>query len=823
VAAAEPASKGSPLAKASVSASQPSAIAFLAGPGEMATRIRAFDWAGTPLDAPSTWRPALRTMVRMMLTTQHPVFIFWGPEHTCLYNDAYSASIGPEKHPAILGMPGRQAWPEIWSTIGPQIEMVLRGEGATWHENQHLPIFRHGQLTDVYWTYSFGPIDEEQAPNGVGGVLVLCTETTEQVLTARRLKAEREGFAELFEQAPTFMALLRGPEHVFELANPGYLRLVGHRAMLGLPVAKALPEAEGQGYLALLDEVYRSGKAYTAIASKLALQGALGSPPVERYLDFVYQPITDAEGTVTGIFVEGVDVTDRRSAEQALRLSEDRLRMAVESSSLGTFDVELSTGHVEFSENARQMFGLLQGPITLQRCLQRVHPGDVAIVQEALHRAEAGDNGGVYRLRHRVIGHADGERTVSVSGRALHDEQGLRLMGVVWDVTEQERLVDALHRADRRKDEFLATLAHELRNPLAAVRTAATLLSRPELAQSRLAWCSELIERQSSTMAALLDDLLEVARITSGKLELKKESVTLGSVVNAALETARPGIDEKAHVLSLHVADEFTLLEVDAIRVSQVLTNLLTNAAKYTDAGGRIALKAWVEKGEAFFEVIDNGIGLSVDTLPAMFEMFQQFKGSLDRSQGGLGIGLAVSKGLVELHGGRISAASDGPGTGSVFRVVLPVGAPRSSAADAGVAPEAGVRVPPDVRVLIADDNVDAAKALAELLEMDGYRVDVAYDGQQALDMAMRIRPVAGFLDIGMPLLDGYQLAARLRAQPDLNGMLLVAMTGWGQEADKRAALAAGFDAHLTKPIDPAEVAAMLAGRLAQGPTAELS
>src|SRR6202451_1945888 len=191
-----------------------SGLEFLSGGGEMGGRIRSFSWGDHPLGEPASWPQGLRTAVRVLLTTQHPAFIFWGESLVCFYNDAYSRSLGPEKHPGALGVPGRIVWPEIWHVIGPQIEQVMRGEGATWHENQLVPIVRHGSLQDVYWTYSFGPIDERNAPTGIGGVLVLCTETPEQVLAERRLAAERESFAQLFEQAPTFMAVLRGPQHV---------------------------------------------------------------------------------------------------------------------------------------------------------------------------------------------------------------------------------------------------------------------------------------------------------------------------------------------------------------------------------------------------------------------------------------------------------------------------------------------------------------------------------------------------------------------------------------------------------------------------------
>jgi signal transduction histidine kinase/CheY-like chemotaxis protein len=305
-------------------------VSFLDGGGELGGLMRAHDWSATPLGPPGRWPQSLRTAVRLMLNTGHPMYIFWGAEGACLYNDAYRQSIGPERHPGSLGRPAREVWDEIWDTIGPQIEQVMSGRGATWHENQLLPITRNGRRETVYWTYSYGPIDDRAAATGVGGVLVVCTETTQQVLSARRSAEELERFAALFGQAPTFMAMLRGPDHRFERANPGYLRLIGHRQILGRSVAEALPDAAAQGYVDLLDGVYRSGEAYTANGAKYAVQTIPGGPATERYVDFVFQPIKDAIGAITGIFVVGADVTERALAEAALRESEARLREANE-------------------------------------------------------------------------------------------------------------------------------------------------------------------------------------------------------------------------------------------------------------------------------------------------------------------------------------------------------------------------------------------------------------------------------------------------------------------------------------------------------------
>lgn len=291
---------------------------FLGGGGEMGALMRIRDWRLSPIGEPQNWPQSLKTSVRLLLSSGHPMFIWWGPRLLQFYNDAYRQSIGSERHPSALGQEGRVCWDEIWPIIGPQIEQVMSGRGATWQENALVPITRNGRREDVYWTYSYSPIDDPVAPTGVGGVLVVCTETTATVQATRRLAMEREQLAQLFEQAPSFMVMLRGPEHRFELANPSYLKLIGHRPLVGKTVAEVLPEAVAQGYVALLDQVYRSGKAFTAAGRQYSFQETPGGPVVERFVDFVYQPIKDANGKVSGIFIDGVDVTYRTKADAAL-------------------------------------------------------------------------------------------------------------------------------------------------------------------------------------------------------------------------------------------------------------------------------------------------------------------------------------------------------------------------------------------------------------------------------------------------------------------------------------------------------------------------
>jgi signal transduction histidine kinase/ActR/RegA family two-component response regulator len=380
------------------------------------------------------------------------------------------------------------------------------------------------------------------------------------------------------------------------------------------------------------------------------------------------------------------------------------------------------------------------------------------------------------------------------------------------EIARREQTEEALREADRRKDEFLATLSHELRNPLAPIRQAAALSKMPGATSAQLLWSRDVIERQVGHMAHLLDDLLDISRITRGRLELRMERIELGAVVESAIETARPLIDVRGHKLTVEIPPERVCFNADRIRVVQIISNLLTNAAKYTDTAGRIELRSQVLNGQVLICVRDTGIGIAPEMLPRLFEMFSQAESTLDRAEGGLGIGLALVRGLVELHGGTVEARSEGLGRGSEFTVRLPLTVPATPSASemAEVSMEASPGTS-GLKILVADDNVDSAESLAMLLQLHGHEVRTAYSGRAALDVAATFHPRVALLDIGMPELNGYETAERIRAQPWGQRITLVAISGWGQEDDKHRASAAGFDRHLTKPVDPEVVAAMLA------------
>jgi CheY-like chemotaxis protein len=396
--------------------------------------------------------------------------------------------------------------------------------------------------------------------------------------------------------------------------------------------------------------------------------------------------------------------------------------------------------------------------------------------------------------------------------RVIRDASGKprRMIGVMWDVTERKQAAEALQEADRRKDEFLAMLAHELRNPLAAVSNALRILKHPGASNADADRARAVMERQVQHLARLVDDLLDVSRIMRGHIELRKESIDLATVIGRALESVQPIIDGHGHSLDVTLPSEPVWLEGDLVRLAQVFSNLLANAAKFTEGRGRIRLAASVESGETRVSVRDIGIGIAPEVLPHIFDLFVQADQSIARSRGGLGIGLTIARRLVEMHGGRIAAFSAGQGRGSEFVVHLPIAAqtvqakPRDAVA-AAFAPS------PRRRILVVDDNADAADSLAILLGCSGDEVRVAYDGPSALSTAQDFRPEIVFLDIGLPGMSGYDVARHLRAEAAFRPSLLVALTGYGQEADRRRAQEAGFDAHLVKPTDLDAVRALLA------------
>ena len=613
--------------------------------------------------------------------------------------------------------------------------------------------------------------------------------------------------------------------------NPAAERLTGMdaEAARGRPFAEVLP---------LLDAGSRQPAAIVLDHPATAVHRTLfaGATGRERRLDVTVTPCHEDDAGCTGAVLVAHDITSaEQGAEQALRDSEERYRVFVEQSSEGIwrFEMEEPTP-IDLPEDEQvdrfyryavlaecnvvlaQMYGMRdEREIVGNRLGQFLPATDPHNLKYLRNFVQSG-----YRLTGAESHEVDAEGRPKVFLNNLvgvvEDGKLVRAWGTQLDITEQKRLEEELRRraeeligADRRKDQFLAMLAHELRNPLAPIRNAVELMRQVETLDPSFQPSREMVERQVKHLARLVDDLLDVSRITQGSIRLRKEVLDLGTIVQRAVEGTRPIIEGRAHTLSVQLPTEPVRLEADPTRLEQVISNLLNNAAKYTMPGGHVWVTASREGEEAVVRVRDSGIGVPPDVLERVFEPFVQSDGSLARTDGGLGVGLTLVRSLVEMHGGRVEATSPGLGQGSEFVLRLPAPLSSEAALPAEPAPAVSNR---GLRVLVVEDNIDAAESLATLLRLWNHDVNVVHDGCKALEAAREQQPEVVLLDIGLPGLDGYQVARRLRDEIGLDHALLVAMTGYGQPEDRRRSQEAGIQYHFVKPVEPLVLRNLLAG-----------
>ena len=538
----------------------------------------------------------------------------------------------------------------------------------------------------------------------------------------------------------------------------------------------------------------------------------------ETWTHIIAVPIRDADGNITGQVSVVTDIDRVKRAEARLRASEEKYRNLFDRMDEGfciveiLFDADGAPNDFRYLE-INPMFSKQSGLVDAR--------GRTALeMVPALERSWIERIGAV-----AVTGVADQfEQYSETLGRWFETnasplgEAGAHQVALIFrDTTERRSTEEDLRRlgledaeASRRKSEFLAVLAHELRNPMAPIRTGLEIMRLRADSPETIERVREMLDRQTRQMTHLIDDLLDVARVTSGKIEIRKQLVDLNRVVASAVETSSPMIQSARHTLDVVTWDEPLLLEIDPTRIAQVVGNLLTNAAKYTPAGGRIALAVRKESGEAVVAVTDSGVGLAPESQEEIFEMFNQVGRNMGLAQGGLGIGLALVRQLVALHGGSVTASSDGVGTGSTFVLRLPLGARPPAGIDDAVQPERRSVQRRTFRILVVDDNTDAAESLSLLLQLNAHEIRTATNGKDALALAAQFRPDIAFLDIGMPGMTGYELAVRLRQLPDLARLHIVAVTGWGSEEDQARSREAGIDQHFTKPIAAETVSRLL-------------
>jgi PAS domain S-box-containing protein len=645
------------------------------------------------------------------------------------------------------------------------------------------------------------PIDDSAAPvrndnDRISGSVLVFRDVSERRRADAALRTSEQELTDFFENATVGLQWV-SDDGVIRRANQAQLDLLGFPApeYVGQHVSRFHMDADA---IESVLERLRAGEVLHNLPLRLRCQdGAVKHAVISASGRWQNGRLTDSRWFT-------LDVTDRRRADEVRGL----LAAVVESTEDAVISKALDGRILSWNAGAQAMFGYTPEEIV-------GHHVDL-IVPEHLRPLEREFLDRVARAERvmpvetlRVA--KDGEvLDVALTISPIRDPGG-RIIGassIARDIRGRKALEESLRESDRRKDEFLAVLAHELRNPLAPIRNgvAALRLALPD--DRTLRSTGDIIERQVRQMARLLDDLLDVSRITHNKLDLRKEQLTLRTVLDAAQETCRPVVEAASQAISMTMPAAPIHLHGDPVRLAQVFSNLISNASKYSHPGATIRISAEVRGSEVTVSVADDGIGIQPEALPAIFEMFSQATQARTRAQGGIGIGLSLVRGLVELHGGRVSARSEGIGRGSTFEVRLPLGA--GVAARPVADTDGGAERPVHRRVLIADDNRDGAESLAMVMTVFGCEVRTAYDGASAVRTAESFEPEVVFLDLGMPGMDGFEAARRIRSLPGGSTTVLIALTGWGQERDRQRTSEAGFDAHLVKPIDPLSMRSFL-------------
>ncbi|HEX2225455.1 MAG TPA: PAS domain S-box protein [Thermoanaerobaculia bacterium] len=654
------------------------------------------------------------------------------------------------------------------------------------------------------------PIDDSAAPmldasgTPMGAVLVF-----RDVTDRRRAEEAQARLAAIVESSQDAI-VSKTLQGVIQTWNTGAERIFGYKAeeVVGRSITVIIPPERLDEEEVILGQISRGEAVSHYETIRVAKDGR------RLHISLTVSPVRDGEGRIIGASKIARDVTQRNEAEQALRASELRFRTLAAHAPVGIFMTDRKGDILFVNECWCEIVGLSAEEARGQGWIRAIHPDD----RERTVRdwSAAIETGQAFAGEQRFLTPEGKVTWVQSSAVLLHSAPGKAsgYIGTFTDITARREAVEALKEADRRKDEFLALLAHELRNPLAPLRNGLEVMKLASSNPGVLTRTRDMMDRQLSHMVRLIDDLLDIARISRNKIELRRSRVLLSDAISSAMEIARPLFEAKGHAVRVSLPPEPVVLDADLTRLAQVFGNLLNNSAKYTAPGGSVWLTATHAGDEVAVAIKDTGIGIPAADLPKIFNMFSQVDRSIERSTGGLGIGLALVRGLVEMHGGSVEAASPGPGKGSTFTVRLPVPAERERS---GAPPEISTGEPPGAsaagsrrRILVVDDNQDSADSLAMMLDLLGNESRTARDGVEAFEMAERFRPQVILMDIGMPRLNGYEATRRIREQPWGQDITIIALTGWGQEADRAQSVAAGCDGHLLKPVDLRELERLL-------------
>lgn len=817
------------------------ALGPLQGTGTSGLIAQSLAWEETPLGPIAAWSPRLKSAASLVLHSPLPMALLWGPELVVIHNDAcFYAMLKEGVHEGPMGSPAREAFRAAWSIVGPELARVMREGEANARDNHMILIDRGDRVQEAYFSYTQSPVFEEDGQ--IGGILVTHSETTAHVVAERRIRtlyaladalADESSAAELLPKA---LAVFQGD---FRLDVPFVIAFDLDRNGAATVRASTHPADPTDAVIARIRRCTADGAPGGRVTFEpLVLPDApwpepidsayvleVPAPPSSRcrtVLAFGVSPrlpLDDAYRAHLTYIVELITrVCARVEASEARVAAEARQRDLLLQASVATF---LTSGPEHRFELANEAFLRSAGRQLLGKTFAEAFPElsetEVPLALDRVYRTGEPHASKEQLMPLKREGVLE-DRWFSFSLQAVRDGGGMvtGIVGTAHEITdavaarrslerlvsERERLLSDLEAANRSKDEFLAMLGHELRNPLAPISTALHLmqLKEPNVFVRERA----IIARQAAHLVHLVDDLLDVSRVARGKVRLDKSRVSLSDVITRAVEMASPLFEERRHNLVVDVPSLGLDVFGDPTRLEQVFANLLTNAAKYTEPAGHIAVRARREGDAAVVRVEDDGAGIGPEQLTTVFDTFFQGPRMPDRATGGLGLGLALVKSFVTLHGGEVSAHSPGPGQGSVFEVRLPALAAEVVADTGPQAPRATEATPARRRVLVVDDSRDIVELVSTLLRHEGYEVLEAHDGPSALQVAPSFRPDVAVLDIGLPAMDGYDLAQHLQDALGDDAPKLIAMTGYGQQADRERARQAGFAVHLVKPVDPA-------------------
>ena len=648
---------------------------FIDNDSEMSSIIRSYDWENSSLGVPEKWPQSLLSLLSTMLSSSFPMLLWWGDDLVQFYNDAYRPSLGISgKHPKALGQTAKDTWPEIWHIIKPQIDIVIQTGQATWHEDQLVPIFRNNRLEDVYWTYSYSLVKDDGG--NLGGVLVICNETTEKVIAQQQLEKSvnlltinQTRLKYLLADAPVAISVLIGEEFIIENANKIILEIWGKtEQIIGIPLIEALPELQGQPFIPLLQEVLASGKPFHGNEVLALLEK--DNEIFEMYSNFVYHPLKNADGHVNSIIVVGYDITEQVKARKELEKSKDKLELFITAAELGTFDMDLEKGTMDWDNRCRELFGIThQQPVTYDNdFVNGLHPEDrqriIEIIDNVMIKAV---NNGNYNITYRTIGAQDKKlRWIRAKGKVYFDkdEVPLRFIGSVLDISE-------VKQEEMRKNDFIALVSHELKTPLTSVKGFTQLLAikAKEKQDNFTGGILERVNKQVMRMTEMINGFLNLSSLEESKVPLLKKSFDLEAMLKDLINECE--LTHPDYAIQF-LPCKPTFVNADQNKVEQVINNLLSNCIKYSDKNTTIIVSCAIKNAEATVSIMDEGIGIKPNDINKLFDRFYRVENPVAKQVSGFGIGLYLCAEIIRQHNGKIWAESEF-GKGSTFYFTLPI------------------------------------------------------------------------------------------------------------------------------------------------------